>query len=112
MMFYKEKKNRLDTSSLIAFILSTILAGNNAIAVRFSNAELPPFFGAGLRFILASAILFLIALISRLELPKDRALAGGVIVGILQFGFSYAFIYWSLLEVLAGLFQVILALIP
>jgi drug/metabolite transporter (DMT)-like permease len=93
-------------------MLSTVLAGNNAIAVRFSNAELPPFFGAGLRFILSSAVLLVIVLVARLPIPSGRALVGALIVGALQYGFSYAFIYWSLLEVPAGLFQVILALVP
>ena len=92
--------------------MSTILGGNNAIAVRFSNVELPPFFGAGLRFAAASLILFLVVLILRLPLPNGRSLIGALIFGALQFGISYALIYWSLLEVPAGLFQVILALVP
>jgi drug/metabolite transporter (DMT)-like permease len=50
----------------IAFGISTLLGGNNAIAVRFSNAELPPFFGAGVRFAAAALLLFLIVLALRL----------------------------------------------
>jgi drug/metabolite transporter (DMT)-like permease len=65
-----------------------------------------------LRFFLASTILFVVILVSRLRLPRGKALSGALIVGSLQYGFSYAFIYWSLLEVPAGLFQVILALVP
>jgi len=111
-MLTKEKMKRLDTTPLIAFILSTVLAGNNAIAVRFSNAELPPFFGAGLRFVFASFILIVIVLITRLEFPTGKALTGTLIFGFLQYGISYALGYWSLLFVPAGLFQVILALVP
>jgi drug/metabolite transporter (DMT)-like permease len=98
--------------TLIAFFVSTILGGNNAIAVRFSNVELPPFFGAAVRFAAASLILFLIVLALRLPLPKGRSLTGALIFGSLQFGLSYALMYWSLLQVPAGLFQVILALVP
>jgi drug/metabolite transporter (DMT)-like permease len=47
-----------------------------------------------------------------LPLPKGRSLIGALIFGALQFGISYALIYWSLLQVPAGLFQVILALVP
>lgn len=103
---------RPEKLTLIAFILSTILGGNNAIAVRFSNMELPPFFGATIRFVAAALILFLIVLVLRLPLPKGRSLIGALIFGALQFGISYALIYWSLLQVPAGLFQVILALVP
>ena len=98
--------------TLLAFIVSTILGGNNAIAVRFSNMELPPFFGAAARFAAASLILFVIVLALRLPLPRGRSLVGILIFGALQFGISYALICWSLLEVPAGLFQVILALVP
>jgi drug/metabolite transporter (DMT)-like permease len=98
--------------TLIAFVISTILGGGNAIAVRFSNVELPPFFGAAIRFALAALILFVVVYYRRLPLPKGRALVGVLIFGTLQFGISYALIYWSLLEVPAGLFQVILALAP
>lgn len=98
--------------TLLAFIVSTILGGNNAIAVRFSNVELPPFFGAAARFAAASLILFVIVLTLRLPLPNGRSLVGTLIFGALQFGISYALIYWSLLQVPAGLFQVIVALVP
>ncbi|MDO9086069.1 MAG: EamA family transporter [Anaerolineaceae bacterium] len=98
--------------TLFAFIVSTILGGNNAIAVRFSNAEIPPFFGAAFRFAIAGLILFLIVIIKRLPLPKGRTLIGVLIFGVLQFGIGYALGYWSLLEVSAGLFQVILAIVP
>jgi len=97
---------------LIAFIISVILGGNNAIAVRYSNVELPPFFGAAIRFAAATLILFLIVLALRLPIPAGRSLVGALIFGALQFGLSYALIYWSLLQVPAGLFQVLLALVP
>ncbi|MFL7870299.1 MAG: DMT family transporter [Anaerolineales bacterium] len=106
------QSKRPERLTLLAFILSTILGGNNAIAVRFSNVEIPPFFGAAIRFAAAALILFLVVLIRRLPIPNGRSLLGALIFGALQFGISYALIYWSLLQVPAGLFQVILALVP
>jgi drug/metabolite transporter (DMT)-like permease len=103
---------RPERLTFIAFIVSTLLGGNNAIAVRFSNVELPPFFGAAVRFAAAALLLFLIVLALRLPLPKGRSLAGALLFGGLQFGVSYALIYWSLVQVPAGLFQVLLALVP
>jgi len=104
-----ERPERL---TLVAFVVSTIMGGGNAIAVRFSNAELAPFFGAGIRFLAASLLLFLFVFYRRLPLPKGRALLGVFIFGTLQFGFNYALIYWSLLSVPAGMFQVIFAVVP
>jgi len=96
----------------LAFIVSTIFGGNNSIAVRFSNIELPPFFGAAVRFAIAGLILLTVVLIKRLPLPKGKTLIGILIFGSLQFGISYALIYWGLEDVPAGLFQVILAIVP
>ncbi len=98
--------------TLAAFVISTVLAGNNAIAVRLSNQELPPFFGAGLRFGAAALVLFAVVAVLRLPLPTGRSLGGALLFGALQYGLSYALIYWSLQQVPAGLFQVVLALTP
>jgi drug/metabolite transporter (DMT)-like permease len=103
---------RPELITVMAFTISTILGGNNAIAVRFSNAELSPFFGAAVRFIVASLILFGIVLALKLPLPSGRALLGVSVFGALQFGISYAFLYWSLLEVHPGLVQVVLSITP
>jgi len=103
---------RPERNTLIAFVVSTIMGGGNAIAVRFSNIEFPPFSGAAIRFAAASLLLFLYVYYRRLPIPKGRALFGVLIFGALQFGASYALIYWSLLKVPAGLFQVILAVAP
>jgi drug/metabolite transporter (DMT)-like permease len=74
--------------------------------------DLPPFSGAAIRFALASLLLITIVFVRRLPLPKGRALTMVLLFGTLQFGISYAFMYWSLLRVPAGLFQVVLALVP
>jgi drug/metabolite transporter (DMT)-like permease len=97
---------------ILAFVVSTVLAGNNAVAVRYSNAELPPFFGGALRFAAAALVLFIAVLVFRLPLPRGKAWMGAIIFGILQFGITPLLFYWSLIEVSPGMFQIILALSP
>jgi drug/metabolite transporter (DMT)-like permease len=106
-----ETKNP-DRTTLIAFALTVLFAGNNAIAVKFSNVELPPFFGAAIRFALASVILFIIVLVFRLPLPRGRSLMGAIIFGTLGTGLNFALLYWALEHIQAGLTMVILALVP
>ncbi len=106
------KKKRSNWPVVLAFVISTILAGNNAVAVRYSNAEIPPFLGGALRFGTASIILLAIVWIKHLPLPEGRAWIGAIIFGMLQFGISPLLFYWSLLEVSPGMFQIILALSP
>jgi drug/metabolite transporter (DMT)-like permease len=103
---------RPDRLTLLAFTATILLGGNNAVAVRFSNLELPPMFGAGIRFAAASLLFFLLAGLLRVRLPRGRTLFGAFLFGVLGFGFNYALMSWSLLHIQAGLLQVLLALAP
>ncbi len=99
-------------SVIIAFVLTVLFAGNNAIAVRYSNVELPPFFGAAIRLAIAALIFFLIVMIFRLPLPRGRGLLGAVLFGVVGSGLNFALLYWALEQLHAGLSMVILALVP
>jgi drug/metabolite transporter (DMT)-like permease len=96
----------------LAFALLVLVGGSNAVAVRFSNLELPPFWGAGLRFGGAALIFWIIVLSRRIVLPKGRALIGAMLYGLLAVGASYAFLYWGLLRAPASLTMVVLAFVP
>jgi drug/metabolite transporter (DMT)-like permease len=102
----------IDRRILLAFAGVVLLAGSNIVAVRFSNRELDPFWGAGLRFSGASLILWALAVHGHHSLPKGRALGGAVGYGILSFLVAYAFFYWGSQEVPAGLGGTIMASVP
>jgi drug/metabolite transporter (DMT)-like permease len=102
----------LVNSPVIAFVLLVLIGGSNAVAVRFSNLELPPFWGAAIRFAAAALIFWIIVLVRRIALPKGRALMGALLYGFLAVGVSYALLYWGLLRVPAGLTMVVLAFVP
>lgn len=95
-----------------AFVLGAVLAGGNAVAIRFSNRELDPLWGASLRFALASVLLVAVFLALRLALPRGRALAGAVAFGVLQFAATFGLAYYALVELHAGFGQILLALVP
>lgn len=99
-------------TTLVAFGATVLIGGTNFVAVRFSNFELPPFWGASSRFALAALIFFALVLALRRRLPQGRALVGALLYGILGFGTSYAFVYYGLVHVPAGLASVILSLVP
>lgn len=103
---------RLDRRIVLAFAAVVLLAGSNIVAVRLSNRELDPFWGAGLRFSGASVILWALVLRGRPALPRGRALAGALVYGVLSFLIAYAFFYWGSLEVPAGLGGTIMASVP
>lgn len=101
-----------DGLALGAFAVAVTVGGANFLAVRFSNRELPPFWGAGLRFAVAGLLFVLIALALRLEWPRGRRLGLTVVYGLLSFALSYALAYWALVRVTAGIAVVVFAVVP
>lgn len=106
----------MDTSdertALAAFITMSVLAGGNAVAIRFSNRELDPLWGAGLRFLLAAALLAAVMVVLRLPLPTGRAMTGALVYGALTIAAAFALAYYGLVRLHAGLGQTLLALVP
>ncbi len=98
--------------TLAAFLLAVLLAGANGLAIGFSNDELPPYWGATLRFLAAGAVCALIVAVRRLPIPRGRALGGMVVYGTIAIGLSFGLLYWALVEVPTGVGVLILALVP
>src|SRR5215210_266272 len=90
----------------------SILAGGNAVAIRYSNRELEPLWGATCRFALAAALLAAVVAALRLPIPDRRALTGAVLYGAFGIGGAFALAYYGLVEIPAGLGQTLLALVP
>ena len=103
---------RPDRATLGAFALLVLIGGSNAVAVRFSNQGLPPFWGAAMRFALAATIFWIVVLVRGIELPRGRGLAGALIFGTMSIGINYALLYFALLEITAGLTMLIGSFVP
>jgi drug/metabolite transporter (DMT)-like permease len=101
-----------ERTALTAFVAMSVLAGGNAVAIRFSNRELDPFWGASLRFAFAASLLVAVMAILRLTLPSGRALAGAVLYGVLAIGGAFALAYYGFVRIHAGLGQTLLAVVP
>ncbi len=98
--------------TLAAFLTAVTLGGGNFLAVRFSNRELDPTWGAALRFTVAAALFTAIALALRLRWPRGRQLALTAAYGLLSIAVFYALMYWALVHVTAGVATVVLAVVP
>ena len=98
--------------ALVSFVTGSLLAGGNAVGIRFSNRELAPLWGAGLRFALAAAVLAAVMAVLRLALPRGRALTGALVFGALNIGAAFALAYYALVRLHAGFGQIVLALVP
>jgi drug/metabolite transporter (DMT)-like permease len=104
--------SRGTTGLLLAFSGIVAISGSIYVAVRLSNLELAPFWGAGFRFAVSSLLFCAIVVARRTALPRGKALFGTLIYGVLGFGLSNAFFYYALESLQAGFASVILSLVP
>lgn len=101
-----------DRVTLLAFLGLVLFGGGNAIAVKATVAELAPFWGAALRFILAGLLLTAIVVVARRPLPRGRSLTGAALYGVVGMAASFAFVYPALRDTPAGTAMVLLSLMP
>lgn len=102
----------LSRQTLLMFAAGVLITGTNFVAVKFSNQELAPFWGAGLRFFIASLLFFLFLFVKRVPLLKGSSLKGALLYGVVGFGMTYALLYWALQKASAGVASVTIALVP
>jgi drug/metabolite transporter (DMT)-like permease len=101
-----------DRITLALFFTVVLIGGSNFVAVRFSNAELPPYWGAALRFLPAGVLLLAAMAVRRVPFPHGASLRGAAIYGALNFGLGYALGYYGLQDTPAGTAAVVLATVP
>lgn len=89
---------RTERIALVTFLGYSVLAGGNAVGVRFSNQELDPFWGATLRFGLAALLMLTVMMVSGRRFPAGRALLGAALYGLLAYGGAFAFFFYALVE--------------
>jgi drug/metabolite transporter (DMT)-like permease len=105
-------RTRADRLTLAAFLVATLLGGIGPVMTRITLREMPPMWGGALRFGVAALLVFTIVRLRGLPAPRGRALLGSLLFGALGMGLSTALIYRGLVEVPAGVSQVILGLVP
>ena len=103
---------RPDLSVLLVFAIIVLIGGSNFVAVRFSNRELAPFWGAGVRFAVAASLLLLFSWLRGIPLPARGAFPGLLVYGFVNFGATYAFAYWGLVDAPAAVGATLVALSP
>ena len=101
-----------DRLALGVFAGAVVVGGSNFVAVRFSNRELDPLWGAFLRFGLAAAVFAVLVAVLRLPFPSRRVLGPAAVYGVLAFGGTYGCLYWALQDVPAGIGAVVMAVGP
>lgn len=96
-----------------AFALMTLIWGSTWFVIKEGAADLPPFTGAAARFVLAWVLMALVARpLARREGGARPTLDLVLVTGGLQFGASYAIVYWSEMTLSSGVTAVLWAAYP
>lgn len=99
--------------TVVAYAACTLIWGSTWMAIKFGLDGVPPFLGAGLRFVIAAAVIWLMLAFSGRRAPlsaKGRKAAW--VAALLGFFLNYALVYWAETRVHSGLVAVLFSLSP
>ena len=96
---------------LIPFIIVTLIWGSTWIVIRDQLNGVPPSWSVAYRFILASAVMLIIALVRRERLEGGRSLALAALIGVSLFCLNFNLVYRSEHYITSGLVAVIFGLL-
>jgi drug/metabolite transporter (DMT)-like permease len=98
---------------LIVWLALCLIWGSTWLFIKLGLRDLPPFTFAGIRFLLASAILWAIVIARRRPLPKSgRDWLKLAWMGSITFALNYGLIFWGEQHINSGLAAVLQAMIP
>ncbi|MGE5437800.1 MAG: DMT family transporter [Syntrophothermus sp.] len=95
------------------YILVCLIWGTTWFAIRISLNDLTPFLSAGIRFIVASVIIYIIMLIKGYKLQLDSiAVRLYLVMGFFSFMIPFGLVYWGEQFVPSGLAAVLFGVYP
>jgi drug/metabolite transporter (DMT)-like permease len=97
----------------LLFALTTLIWGSTWLAIKVGLVGMPPFLGAGLRFLISVVLIgaFLAWRGRPLRLTRNDRICV-LSLGILVFWFNYAAVYWAELRISSGLAAVLFSTMP
>ena len=99
--------------SRLVWLLLCVIWGSTWLFIKVGLDDLPPLSFAAIRFVIASAILWIIVAIKRVGLPqtqKDWLMLAGT--GVLGFTVNYGLIFWGEQYISSGLAALLQSTIP
>lgn len=99
--------------TFLAIVLMCLIWGLTWIAIKIGLEDLPPLLSAGVRFVLACAILWPVVLLRNLPLPKKWPEIRTILIpGFFIYGINYALVYWGEQYIGAGLASILFSSLP
>lgn len=97
----------------LGFIIISTVWGSTWLAIKIGLQTVPPFFAAGFRFVVASAVLYGILRARKLSIPfTPDARKVYFALGILSFAIPFAMAYWGQQFIPSGLGSILFCAFP
>src|SRR5947199_6284665 len=97
---------------LLAFAIIYFVWGSTFLAIRVGVREVPPFLLAGMRFLIAGAVLYAGMRIKGTSSPTAREWTSATLLALLIFVCDYGLLFWAERRVPSGIAAVMMAMIP
>jgi len=98
--------------TLLAFAIIYLVWGSTFLAIRVGVAEVPPFLLAGMRFLIAGAVLYGWVRATGTPSPTLREWGSATLLAVLIFVGDYGLVFWAERRVPSGITAVMMATIP
>jgi len=97
---------------VLAFAIIYFVWGSTFLAIRVGVREVPPFLLAGMRFLIAGAVLYIWMLVRGAASPRAQEWRAATFLALLIFVFDYGLLFWAERRVPSGVAAVMMATIP
>ena len=105
--------SKLAIKIFLAYLILCLIWGSTWIAIRFGLESLTPMFSAGVRFSLASIIIFALMRIKNTPLQTDKvSIRLYLLMGFFSFVIPFGLVYWAQQFVPSGMAAVLFAVYP
>lgn len=101
--------NNLPSLTAIVWVTLCLIWGTTWIGIKLGLEDLPPLTFAALRFLLASAILYVLLRVQKIPLPQRSDWPLLALTGTLQFSINYSLVFWGEQHISSGLTAVLQA---
>jgi drug/metabolite transporter (DMT)-like permease len=105
--------SKLAVKIVLAYSALCLIWGSTWIAIKYGLEALTPFFSAGVRFLLASILIYSLMKIKNIALQTDKvAIRLYLLMGFFSFVIPFGLVYWAQQFVPSGMAAVLFAVYP
>jgi drug/metabolite transporter (DMT)-like permease len=103
---------RIEPMMALCFFAVYVIWGSTYLAIRFTVADLPPVFAAGIRFVVAGAALFGWSRVKGTAAPSRAQWRSMALLACMMFLITYSGVFWAETRIPSGIAAVLVATSP